>query len=324
MDCPICETTSAQVTNGYGYDVVECPRCGRWKLDGFLSPNAINGLQYVLNKGGNGRRLSSNLSHLIRRNQPPNGGIFQINIDTMETWRLEDPLPKPSQQLDELILLVGDTQPSAAEAAELSADAVSAWIGTAITPKPPNSVLTWLLKQTAAQDLIEQPRGGMSLRLTMPGWDRYFLLKQAKIASRTAFMAMQFGDPELNQIVNDCFRIAVSRAGFTLNVLTDRQGAGSIDDQLRVALRNSRFVLADLSHGNNGAYWEAGFAEGLSRPVIYTCKKSFWDNPSTKPHFDTNHLVTIIWEADKIKEAEDRLVATIRATLPDEAKMNDG
>ncbi len=38
---------------------------------------------------------------------------------------------------------------------------------------------------------------------------------------------------------------------------------------------------------------------------------------------DTNHLVTIIWEADKLEEAQKRLIATIRATLPDEAKMAD-
>jgi nucleoside 2-deoxyribosyltransferase len=45
-----------------------------------------------------------------------------------------------------------------------------------------------------------------------------------------------------------------------------------IDDQMRVALRTSRFVVADLTRGNRGAYWEAGFAEGLGRPVIYTCR----------------------------------------------------
>jgi hypothetical protein len=157
----------------------------------------------------------------------------------------------------------------------------------------------------------------------MSGWERYGSLKRAKIESRTAFMAMQFGDAELDGVVNGCFRPAVRRAGFELRVLTDGQPAGSIADQLRVALRSSRFVIADLTHGNPGAYWEAGFAEGLGRPVIYSCKKAVWDDPNTKPHFDTNHLVTIIWDPGKLKDAEDRLTATIRATLPDEAKLAD-
>jgi hypothetical protein len=78
-------------------------------------------------------------------------------------------------------------------------------------------------------------------------------------------MAMQFGDAEFNRVVNDCFKPAVKAAGFELRLLTDGQPAGLIDDQLRVALRTARFVIADLTHANNGAYWEAGFAEGLGR-----------------------------------------------------------
>jgi nucleoside 2-deoxyribosyltransferase len=89
-----------------------------------------------------------------------------------------------------------------------------------------------------------------------------------------------------------------------------------------VALRTSRFVVSDLSYQNNyGAYWEAGFAEGLGRPVIYTCRKEEWDERKT--HFDTNHLNAIIWDPDKLDDAALRLTATIRATLPAEAKMTD-
>jgi nucleoside 2-deoxyribosyltransferase len=92
-------------------------------------------------------------------------------------------------------------------------------------------------------------------------------------------MAMQF-DSEMDRVVKDCFKPAVARTGFELRVLTDGQPAGSIDDQLRVALRTSRFVIADLTHDNNGAYWEAGFAEGLGRPVIYTCRSKNGTLPS--------------------------------------------
>ncbi len=134
-------------------------------------------------------------------------------------------------------------------------------------------------------------------------------------------MALQFGDAELDRVVKDCFAPAVKRAGFDLRVLTEKQPAGLIDDQLRVALRTSRFVVADLTHGNNGAYWEAGFAEGLGRPVIYTCRKKEWDEK--KPHFDTNHLVTITWDISDLASAAERLTATVRATLPADAKMTD-
>ena len=66
---------------------------------------------------------------------------------------------------------------------------------------------------------------------------------------------------------------AVASAGFDLVRLDEDPQAGSIDERLRVEIRKSRFLVADLTHGNPGAYWEAGFAEGLGKPVIYTCEK---------------------------------------------------
>lgn len=161
----------------------------------------------------------------------------------------------------------------------------------------------------------------------MAGWARYELLKHQRVDSRTAFMAMKFGDAELNGMVEKHFKPAVARAGFELRLLTDGQAAGLIDDQIRVALRRARFMIADLTHGNRGAYWEAGFAEALGRPVIYTCRKDAWDrkdeNDDRLVHFDTNHLVTVMWDPAKPEEVARKLTATIRATLPDEAVLVD-
>ena len=94
-----------------------------------------------------------------------------------------------------------------------------------------------------------------------------------------------------------------------------------IDQKLKVQIRNSRFLIAELTNGNKGAYWEAGFSEGLGRPVIYSCEKTYFDKK--KKHFDTNHLHTIIWEKGRLDAASEELKATIRATLPDEAVLED-
>jgi len=190
--------------------------------------------------------------------------------------------------------------------------------------------LYWLLKQEELGKLLdctETTDGRILLQLKMAGWERYRTIKQGQVESRTAFITMKFGDEQLNRVFNDYFKLAVAHAGFELRLLTDGQPAGLIDDQLRVRLRMSRFVIADLSHHNNGAYWEAGFAEGLGRPVIYTCRKDVWDarddQGKSKVHFDTSHLVTIVWDPDNLPDAAKRLTATIRATLPAEAKMSD-
>lgn len=87
------------------------------------------------------------------------------------------------------------------------------------------------------------------------------------------------------------------------------------------AIRSARFVVADLTHDNNGAYFEAGFAEGLGVPVIYTCEAQKFKEKKT--HFDTNHMHTVPWDITNLDEAGRLLTATIRNTLPADAKLAD-
>ena len=125
----------------------------------------------------------------------------------------------------------------------------------------------------------------------------------------------------MDQIVDSVFKPSVKQAGFDLIKLDDEPKAGLIDDRLRVEIQSSQFLIADLSHDNPGAYWEAGYAEGLGKPVIYTCEKSKFETDKT--HFDTNHHLTIIWGLDNPDHAGKSLKATIRATFPGIAKMED-
>ncbi len=133
------------------------------------------------------------------------------------------------------------------------------------------------------------------------------------------FKSATFEDKQLDELAQR-FGVAVAETGFDLFTI-ESGPAGSIDDQLRVALRTSRFIIADLTYGSRGAYWEAGYVEGLGRPVIYTCRQKEWGDEGT--HFDTNHLRTIIWNPDALGEAATRLKNIIRVTLPEDAVMVD-
>ena len=188
---------------------------------------------------------------------------------------------------------------------------MDAWIGSALPSKAGNaSGLRWLVEQIEKDKLsprffnhrYEHGRGWF--QLTLEGWKHYGALRQARTESRVAFIAMKFGDDELERVVRTCFRPAVTRTGFELRDLQDHKRAGLIDDQIRAGLLAARFVLADLTHDSFGAYWEAGFADGLGLPVIYTCKRAKWEG--AKSHFDTNHMVTVLWDVeDGLKSSED-------------------
>jgi nucleoside 2-deoxyribosyltransferase len=134
--------------------------------------------------------------------------------------------------------------------------------------------------------------------------------------------SLRFRNPELNDVLENHLRPAVRRTGFELRKLDDEPQAGLIDNRLRVEIKQSRFLLADLTDANNGAYWEAGYAEGLGKPVIYLCKRAAFSNEATRPHFDTNHHQTIMWDQATMPADMDSLVATIRFSIP-EAKQTD-
>lgn len=148
---------------------------------------------------------------------------------------------------------------------------------------------------------------------TLRGWSEFESQTKTGSGGKVAIIAMKFGDPELDGFVDSVVKPAVVEAGYQVERVSDRPRAGVIDQVMRMKIRDAPFVLADLTHDNNGAYWEAGFAEGLGKPVIYLCHKDKW--ATTKSHFDTNHCETVMWHADGAAEFQERLVAVIRNSM---------
>jgi len=316
--CIVCETPTA--TRNVGGDVTrcDCPRCGAFALSGTAEATLPSKLAEIPLR-------RSLMSHTLRRMQRQGSSrLHTIRTDELPSFWGEARLPTPPQQADALILWTGDHQPTPSDFVEIHRAALAATIGMHITPHDDSGGFAWLNSQLESQklyDVVSRENNVLGLKLTMAGWERHKELKKTTIESNIAFMAMKFGDPDLERVVDECFRPAVARTGFELRLLTDKQPAGLIDNQLRAAILASRFVISDLTHGSPGAYWEAGYGEGLGLPVIYTCEKSAWQKQKT--HFDTNHLKTIIWGIAELKKAEDELTATIRATLRADAKQTD-
>lgn len=313
--CPVCDLPLKQPTDNLGHSYsYDCKRCGNFKLSGSTLP--ILEATFV----DNNDIKRAVLSHAIRKMQRANDQPF-LKAETIERIFGNDSLPKPTEQVQNLILWLGMKAETGDATVIESCEALQAIIGGRSLDS-----IYYVTNELESRRLIRCERTDVAkatppLRLQMQfaGWNLFEELTNQSIASRTVFMAMKFGEEELNNIVEKVFRPAVKQTGFELKVLSDDPKAGLIDDRLRVELRRCRFLLADVTHKNLGAYWEAGFAEGLGKPVIYTCKREVFTEVS---HFDTNHLLTIMWDEDLERTRED-LKAAIRATLPSEAKLDD-
>lgn len=149
--------------------------------------------------------------------------------------------------------------------------------------------------------------------LTFDGWERYEAERRGQTAGGYGFIALKFGDAVLDPFLRDVIKPAVGRVGYELVDIRDTAEAGIIDNLLRIRIRDAAFVLVDLTHDNSGAYWEAGYAEGLGKPVLYLCEHSKFD--AAKTHFDTNHCTTVLWRTDRPGEFQENLIATLRRSL---------
>ena len=157
---------------------------------------------------------------------------------------------------------------------------------------------------------------GRRLDLTLDGWERYDARKRGCFAGDYGFVAMEFNDAILDPLIRETIKPAVQeQLNYHLVDMRDVSRAGIIDNLMRAQLRDAAFVLADLTHGNPGAYWEAGYAEALDKPVIYLCEEAKFDDPKSKPHFDTNHCTTVLWSKSDPESFVKELITTLRRSL---------
>jgi hypothetical protein len=279
-----------------------------------LSGSAVADLPETLRRTADS---TAKLSHALRRASDSGSHDFFTTTTIEEVLRR--PLPRPREQADFLVRWIAKFSPEPGERVIVSFETHAGVIG-AKSPAGFELVVNHLFEKSLLTGTLgAQGRAGAAL--TFAGWDYYEQLTKGSTAYRKAFMAMRFGDAELDRMLTDVFRPAAKQTGFDLFKLDDVPRAGLIDDRLRVEIQSSDFVVADLSHDNLGAYWEAGYAEGLGKPVIYTCEQAKFE--TTKTHFDTNHHLTIVWSAKSPEVAGEALKATIRATLPHLARQAD-
>tara|TARA_R110001606_G_C15403197_1_gene653529 strand:+ start:8829 stop:9785 length:957 start_codon:yes stop_codon:yes gene_type:complete len=305
---------------------IDCPACGMYVLSS-MARHILKGEASSEIEWSNVQRAA--LSHMIRTRrdfelfmQTGLPYVDKRSLDRIAEQGLQ--LPIPSAQVRNLIRSIGDLERSSGSSVRPDMAALRAIVGAANTEALSN--LAYDLQDAGHLSLVPSVnRSGVGLfveaRLTLAGWQIWEDIRTGKSATRDGFIAMEFGDPRLDEFIATHVQ---SRAAGELQVSIHRVDspsvarAGIIDNIMREAIADAAFVLVELSHGNRGAYWEAGYAEGLGKPVIYLCEQAAWDNKNLRPHFDVNHCATVMWDKAEPDAFVGQLVATIRNSMRDE------
>jgi hypothetical protein len=166
------------------------------------------------------------------------------------------------------------------------------------------------LNQTGAVE--ERPREMGSNRraiVTPAGWEVIGPARHG-IPGR-CFVAMAC-DSSLDAAYVDGIRAAVKTdCGCEPILIEKEQHNDKICDRALAEIRRAEFVIADVTLHRQNVYFEAGFAMGLGREVIWTCREDEFKRE--KQHFDTRQYPHIIWRdpADLRVKLVDRIRATI-------------
>ncbi len=102
---------------------------------------------------------------------------------------------------------------------------------------------------------------------------------------------------------------ALEDTGYSAIRIDQKEHNNKIDDEIIAEIKKSKFLVADFTGHRGGVYFEAGFAMGLKKPVIWTYRKDHLDSL----HFDTRQYSHIIWETED--ELYEKLLNRIQATI---------
>ena len=287
-ECPICGLASQQIeeSDGGNRKNVRCQRCGDFEIT-IAAARTVESSE-----------LAAQLSAWIRDHKEfgrPPPEITREYLDeilsSIPTYGVSDKQRILLRALERRSNFPGDHVEM-----NLELDFPVVWAS-----KPHE--FEYLLRALTDRRLVGAPGGFNNILCTFvispSGWNYLDELSQSAGNGNQAFVAMWFSR-ELIPVWEDGIKPALERAQFcAYRVDADPKNIDRIDAKIMMEIKNSRFIVADVTGQRQGVYYEAGYAMGLGLRVIWSVREDDLKNV----HFDTRQYNHIVWNtADDLQE----------------------
>ena len=292
MLCPICRLDAA-AQRKKNAETIQCRRCGKFEIADSLVGTFQQGLSAA------DQRLLPYLSAYIRQ-ADDRREVVVLRTDNWQELAKAHVGTSPSHKVRKLLEWFKSRSPHLGAQVSITGE-----LDYPLVDAVSSAELGFVLQYTLDLNYIK--RNGDSFQLTVPGWE-HLQPATGGIPGR-CFIAMSF-DPSLDDAFQSGIYLAVKKDCDFEPIRIDRVHHNEkICDKIIAEIRLSQFVVADFTFQRAGVYFEAGFAMGLGRPVIWTCREDDFDNT----HFDTRQYNHIIWETPQ--DLREKLADRIRATI---------
>ena len=286
IHCPIWQETVPKIQRVEEPGIIPFLRSPRTGGDYRIMPDAYSSvLAFDVKQKA---KLTTMLIELRRAGEP----APWVTSDLVEQAIIADPLPV-SVRAERLLRYLVDKANHVGHSfmtAEMVEDAGAlAW-----SESSESGEVVYFLQYLMKQGWLE---GSMNAycTITVPG-HAHVAEQTRKTDSSQCFVAMWFDD-STDEVYEKGIKKSVVDCGYTPRRIDKKHHFNKICDEAIAEIRRSRFVVADFTHGADGArgsvFYEAGFAHALGLPVIFSCRKD------QKLHFDTRQYTHILWETEE-------------------------
>lgn len=169
----------------------------------------------------------------------------------------------------------------------------------------------FMVQSMKSEGLINTINGGFSID-TFTLTAKAISMHQKQIVANTnkdVFVALKF-DSNGERIETICN--AITESGFNPIVMNRVETNNWIMPEIFHHIQTCKFVVVDFSLPCDGAYYEAGYAAALNKPVIHLFDKRL-ENENNRLHFDIAQKSTIFYE--NYDDLKIRLVNRIKSTI---------
>lgn len=326
--CPVCGTTTPCHVN-YDRDLVfyRCPVCGKYQLGAYWQERNhfdMNHLAAFLAHNAYAsaddfeQRYYTTVSKEICDELQKEGRGHPVHIDSeiVEAW-----YPKSfSEKVDHILLYIFNHAPHLGQTVCFSKEHLYSFLfidryelssGKPVLRSDDDLQQEgdFMLSCLAERGYIQNHLGLQcdnepDITLMPSAYARIDEIQRNTANGKNVLVAMSFKDTEK---LREAIREGIQSAGYIAIFIDEVQHNELITPELLKHIKDSKFVVVDLTHQNNGAYFEEGYAMGLGKPVIQLCKRG------VQLHFDIAQKNTIMWatEDDIPGLLQKRIAATI-------------
>ena len=123
-------------------------------------------------------------------------------------------------------------------------------------------------------------------KIAPKGWQLVQNINRAKDSPGSSL----WFDPSMESAEEKIIK-AIQDSGYLASIIKMKEHNNQIVPEILFEIDRSEFVVADLTGGRGGVYYEAGYAAGRDKPVIMCCRDDEFD----KIHFDLKQKNGIKW-----------------------------